>query len=144
MEMWLGPTERGSVFASEAEQRAYWFANDERIMLMVGGNARRPWGWWQYVARMRHPGLDHEAAVLYELGELGVAEEREWIPVWRRAFDHVRTLRGLRNIRDYLDSAVLPRTLFERWNAERRRARKQIRELEAAAIEGEPGNPYHP
>lgn len=70
-EMWLGPSERGSVFASEQEQRAYWFQHRDRLMLLLGKNGRRPWAWWHYDVRVRHPGPDWERSVLWDLSTSG-------------------------------------------------------------------------
>jgi hypothetical protein len=71
MEMWLGPSERGSVFASEQEQRAYWFRHRDRLMLLLGNNGRRPWAWWHYDVGVRHPGPDWERSVLWDLSTSG-------------------------------------------------------------------------
>jgi hypothetical protein len=106
-------------------------------MAMFATSGRRLQAWWHWDAKMSYPGRDDEAAVLYELGELSLMEERELMPGWRQIYDHLCTLRGAA-FREYLKQIVLPASLFCKWNAERRRARKRIRELEAAAIAAPP------
>ena len=69
--MWLGPSGRGSVFASEQEQRAYWSQQRDRLLLLLAKNGRRPWAWWHYEVRVRHPGPDWERSVLWGLSTSG-------------------------------------------------------------------------
>ena len=131
LEMWLGPSSnQPSLFADTEDAKRYWHANSARLMPLLAGNGTRPQAWWYFDAKMPFPGLDEEAATLFELGEFGELEEREWIPVWRKSFDIAAGLRGIGRIRDFLDKAALPMSLFRKWNAEKRRVAAQIRVLE--------------
>jgi hypothetical protein len=121
-ELWLGPGGEGSAFRDNKSRHRAWRQN-RAFFMSNDGDGRRCWGFWRYELGLLPPGGDEEAALLYELGELTLVEKAELVPRWRAKFDHAATLRGFAAICDFLDQAALPRSLFYRWNAERR-ARK--------------------
>jgi hypothetical protein len=144
MEMWLGPTERGSVFASEREQRAYWLVNGERILLMIVGRGRRPWARWRYEADLCYPGYDRERSILYVEGLLDEVEARELLAYWRSEFDKAnapdfsyswngRVLRGAVARRQHYSWADIPLEEVVAWARERRRSARVIRGMQPAA-----------
>jgi hypothetical protein len=144
LEMWLGPTERGSVFASERQQRAYWRESGERIMVMIGGSRRRPWAWWRYEAKLAYPGIDRERSVLFVEGLLGEAEARELLAFWRAEFERAmapdfvfhwrgRVLRAAAARRAHYSWADIPLEEAVAWTKERRRSARAIRAMAPAA-----------
>jgi hypothetical protein len=132
MEMWLGVGHDGSVFATEAEAECYWREHRARLWPLLCVNGRRPRAWWHWEAKLICD-YDDETALLYDLGELSETEERHFVPIWRRAYDRIAGLQGYTATRAGLDEAILPRNLLRQWNGERRRARRQIRQLQATA-----------
>jgi hypothetical protein len=42
MELWLGPSHRGSLFASREDLQQAWLANRDRLMAVWGKHGRRP------------------------------------------------------------------------------------------------------
>jgi len=67
----IGPT--GGEFASEAEQKAAWYAHREALLADVTPTTR-PWAFWQYEQGGKHPRHGTEAAVLAAGGLLTPAE----------------------------------------------------------------------
>jgi len=145
VEMWLGPSpQNGSVFASEREQREYWRANRDRLMLLLAKDGRRPWAWWRYEAEFAYPGYDREQSTLYVEGLLDDVEARELVAFWRREFDRAnapdfvfhwngRLLRGAVARRQHYQWADVPLEEAAAWTRERRRASRRIRALEEPA-----------
>src|SRR5215831_11162940 len=85
MELWLGPSHRGSAFESAAQQQWAWTSNRDRLMQQYACNGKRPWAWWRLEMGRAHPG-DHQASILYEMGQLGEEERAELESEWRREF----------------------------------------------------------
>ena len=132
-ECWYGPSSnQPSVFKDTEEARRYWYANSARLMPSFVGSFQRPLAFWYFEVGIPYPDDAEGVAILHELGQLGVVEEAELMPAWRKIFEIACGLRGVKTIRDHLDKSPLPHTLFERWMRERRRARGCIREMEVA------------
>jgi len=78
MELWLGPSQRGSRFRDEAELREAWAKNRDRLMEWWGSSGRRPMAWWEFEAGdLRYPGYDRERSFLFERGLFADAERAE-------------------------------------------------------------------
>jgi hypothetical protein len=78
LELWLGPSHRGSVFNNAAELRAAWVKHRDQIMAWWGTNCRRPAGWWELETDLEYPGYDAEPRFLYERGLLTAAENAQF------------------------------------------------------------------
>lgn len=144
LEMWLGPGSSGSAFVSEKEQRAYWRENRDRILLMHGGRARRPWGFWRYDSPVAWPGYDRERSVLYVEGLLDDVEARELLAYWHEQFERAnspdfvyhwngRLLRGAVARRQHYQHIDIPLEEAVAFTNERRRAARVIRAMQPAA-----------
>jgi len=78
MELWLGPSQRGSRFRDEAELREARAKNRDRLMEWWGSSGRRPMAWWEFEAGdLRYPGYDRERSFLFERGLFADAERAE-------------------------------------------------------------------
>jgi hypothetical protein len=86
MELWLGISHRGSLFASDEERRRQWVRHRDRLMQLFANNGRRPQAWWKYEAPFKYPGFDRERSVLWEANLLGAAEARDLEEHWQKAF----------------------------------------------------------
>jgi hypothetical protein len=82
MELWLGTSHRGSLFASEEERRSAWFDNRDRLMGYWGNNGRRPQAWWKFEAPFKYPGFNRERSALWSAGLLGENECRDLEDGW--------------------------------------------------------------
>jgi len=148
MDLWLGAaSHRPPVFADDRLRRRAWAQNRARLMLLVGGNGRRPQAWWCYEAPrgLRYPGHAREQSVLFEAGLLTEVERNELLEFWRREFDRTysasfffcegpgRILQGESGRAAHFAWADIPASLIEAWTAERVRSAAQIRALEAEA-----------
>src|SRR5262249_37910165 len=92
MELWLGPSQRGSRFRDEAELREAWAKNRNRLMERWGSSGRRPMAWWEFEAGdLRYPGYDRERSFLFERGLFADAERAELVPHWREEFDRAHS-----------------------------------------------------
>lgn len=87
MELWLGASHRGSLFASEEERRKQWVRHRDRLMGYWGNNGRRPQAWWRFEAPFSYPGFNRERSALWEAGLLGENERLDLEAGWRKAFD---------------------------------------------------------
>jgi hypothetical protein len=124
MELWLGRSHRGSLFASEEERRSAWFEHRDRLTGYWGNNGRRPQAWWKFEAPFKYPGFNRERSALWEANLLGAAEARELERSWRSAFDESLapgfTFRGHNGREAHLQYLVfcdVPPDLAERWAA---------------------------
>jgi hypothetical protein len=45
MELWLGPSRHGSLFASDEERRRQWVKHRDRLMQLFAHSGRRPQAW---------------------------------------------------------------------------------------------------
>jgi hypothetical protein len=93
MELWLGPSHRGSAFASEADRQWAWTRHRDRLMELFARNGKRPWGWWAFETELRYPGHGREQAALYEAGLLTEVEVAELVAQWRRDFERAQGTR---------------------------------------------------
>jgi hypothetical protein len=132
MGLWLGTP----AFESEDEARELWERNRGRLMAWFAHDGRRPAGWWEFDAP---EGLvydpDHEQSILYEAGLLTEPERDALLVYWREQFDRChapgwlgvcegpgRWLKGREGRKAHLAWADVPKSLVERWTAERRSA----------------------
>ena len=141
MELWLGPSHRGSAFESEAQRQWAWTQHRDRVMAVWGKHGKRPWAWWRYESGRAHPG-DREASTLYEMGVLAPEERAELERWWRGQFERAqapdfwlclgpgRFLEDAPARRAHYKWADVPRELLKEWTRERRRRSRTIRELE--------------
>jgi hypothetical protein len=148
MELWLGPSHRGSLFASREDLQEVWLANRDRVMAAHAKWGRRPMAWWEFEAPFPRPS-DRERSALFEAGLLGVEEREQLVAWWRRQFERAyeplffhcegpgRYFSGAVGRRKHYRWADIPRSLLKEWAAQRRRRRsKAIRQLvETAAAE---------
>jgi hypothetical protein len=70
MELWLGASYRGSLFASDEERRRLWFEQRERLMDYWANNGRRPQAWWKFEAPFKYPGFNQERSTVWAAGLL--------------------------------------------------------------------------
>jgi hypothetical protein len=87
MELWLGTSHRGSLFASEEERRHAWFEHRDRLLQLFANDGRRPQAWWKYEAPFKYPGFNRERSALWEANLLSAAEARAQEQRWREEFD---------------------------------------------------------
>jgi hypothetical protein len=85
MELWLGPSHRGSAFDSREELYQAWLKHRDKVMATWAKHGKRPAGWWEFEAPFPRP-FEHEASALYEHGLLGEQERAELLSRWRREF----------------------------------------------------------
>ena len=150
MELWLGPSHRGSAFTDAAQQRWAWQSNRDRLMQRYACAGKRPWAWWRLEMGCPHP-FDHEASTLYEMGLLAPEERAElehwWHEQYLRAWDphffHCegpgRIFAGADGRRKHLAWADVPKSLLLQWMKEHQRQRRTIRAL--AAVTADPSMP---
>jgi hypothetical protein len=141
LELWLGPSHRGSAFGSESERVAAWRRHRDRLMTVWAKHGTRPDGWWRYESPIPRPRGDTERSTLYVAGLLSEEERAELETWWRgrgnRISSSVMALVASSKVaaarRAHLRWADVPSSLVDRWQAGRRRRGKTIRSLEAAA-----------
>ena len=150
MELWLGPSHRGSAFESETQRQWAWTSNRDRLMSAWAKHGKRPWGWWRYESPVPYPrDRDYAEAALWENGLLTSTEATVLTAEWRQAFeraagdprfmfcvgfarpgDLVATwLAGKAARKAHYRWAGIPRDLLKRWTREHRRRGKTIRKL---------------
>jgi hypothetical protein len=147
MEMWLGPSPRGSTFSSDDERRAAWLRHRDRLMAMWGNHGKRPDAWWRYEAPIPRPRFGAEQSALYDAGLLTQAERAELCEFWREEFTrcqqpNFRFVAGPDEILDgeaarraHLRWSDVPRRLVRDWTVKHRRRERTIRRLAASASE---------
>jgi hypothetical protein len=160
-----GPDERwADAFRDEDEHRDAWIRNRNHFLALYR-HGRRPQAWWQFESPIPYPGYDREQATLYQAGLLGEEEAASLVNEWRQDFERAQEpgfmycagfakpsdtvatwLSGEAARKAHLKWAGVPHTLIRKWTAERRRRRKTIRKLAAAAEPAEsaaevPGSP---
>ena len=134
--LWLGCGRGGSFpFESEAEAFDLWQRHKPRLMAEHAQNGHRPYAWWLYESEqlgLTWPGYDNEQSYLYEYGELSETEVETLTAFWREQFDRChepgfahcegpgKWLRGREAREAHLQWADVPRSLVEKWSAERR------------------------
>jgi hypothetical protein len=133
LELWLGPSHRGSAFGSRGELHAAWLRHRDRIMAAWAKNGRRPQGWWEFEAPFPHPDYECERSTLYEAGLLGEEEKAELAAWWREQFERTfkphffvcdgpgRIFEGAVARRKHFAWADIPRRLIDEWTRERQR-----------------------
>jgi hypothetical protein len=82
LELWLGPSHRGSLFADADKLRAAWTKHRDQVMALWGQNGRRPMGWWEFETALEYPGYDDEPKFLYENGVLSADERTQLEEKW--------------------------------------------------------------
>jgi hypothetical protein len=124
MELWLGISHRGSLFASEEERRRQWFEHRDRLLQLFAHNGRRPQAWWCYESPVPWPGFNLEKSTLWAARLLGTAEARHLEEHWRSAFDESLapgfTFQGLTGRDAHVAFLVfndVPAALAEEWAA---------------------------
>ncbi len=159
MELWLGPSHRGSLFSSREDLHAAWLMNRDRVMAAHAKWGRRPMAWWEFEAPFPRPS-DRERSALFEAGLLGVEEREQLVAWWRRQFERAyeplffhcegpgRYFSGAVGRRKHYRWADIPRSLLKEWAAQRRRRGRTIRKP-ATTVAGETtpqrkGNPRLP
>jgi hypothetical protein len=154
MELWLGPSHRGSAFGSREELHQAWLKHRDRLMCAWAKHGKRPAGWWEFESPVAYPrDPDYAEAALYENDLLTEEEKVERIAWWREQYDRAwlpdffhcegpgRFFDGPVARRKHFKWAGIPQGLVKQWNSERRRRGRTIRKLEAAATSPpEPGS----
>jgi hypothetical protein len=132
MELWLGPSHRGSAFESETGRQWAWTQHRDRLMDIWGKHGKRPWAWWHYESGCAHPG-NHQTSTLYEMGILSDEERAELLAEWRRQFERAwrpgffhcegpgAFFHGEIARRKHFAWADIPRALLKEWRSQRRR-----------------------
>jgi hypothetical protein len=150
MELWLGPSHHGSVFASHEDLQRAWLMHRDRLMVAWGKRGKRPQAWWEFESPVPYPrDSDYAEATLYEANLLTAEERTELEARWREEFQRAQTLNwaclgpnrflsGEEAKRAHLKWAGVPHSLLKQWNAERRRRGKVVRKLAATASAPEP------
>jgi hypothetical protein len=98
----------------------------------------RPEEWWLYERQLPEP--PHQAAALYAMGELAGRELDQVMRDWRQAYEHALGpgfsynsgggwLEGAAARRAHYRWAGIPPDLARKWDVERRRQAKIIRNL---------------
>jgi hypothetical protein len=138
-------------FSGEEERRAAWFHHRDKLLMHCNAG-QRPAGWWDYECPITRPrDRDYAEAALYEAGLLTEGEVVELMARWREDFERAQDpqftycvgfvspsdpgatwLHGEPAKRAHLKWAGVPRSLIRKWNAERKRRGKIVRELETA------------
>ena len=144
MELWLGPSHRGSAFGSREELEQAWLKHRDRLMTAWAKNGKRPAVWWELEAPFPRPS-EHEQSALYEANLLEPEERVEleqwwreqYLRAWGPHFFHCegpgRIFEGPIARRKHYAWADVPKSLLVQWTKERRRRRKVIREFEGAS-----------
>jgi hypothetical protein len=129
------------------EDRPYsiedWRRHRDQIMEYEARNGKRPVEWWLYEHGMERP-YHHEAATLYEMGELRPDELEYKMEFWLEHFEKAMSphfaivhpvsmgsdprdkrtgstlTKGLDAQRQHLEWAGIPQNLLTRWHAERK------------------------
>jgi hypothetical protein len=132
LELWLGPGRGGSLFGNKAQLQDAWRRNREVVMRLYACDGRRPQAWWAFEADEDYPGHDSERAWLYEHGCLGEDEKRELVRYWRQEFENAfdpdffiairpdKFLNGASARREHFKWADIPKSLVDKWTAERK------------------------
>jgi hypothetical protein len=140
MELWLGPSHRGSAFGSREELEQAWVTHRDRLMALWGKHGQRPAAWWEFEAPFPRP-YKRERSKLYEAGLLDEVERAELETWWReqylRAWDphffHCegpgRLFSGAVGRRKHYAWADIPTELVKKWSAEYRRRSRIIRRI---------------
>jgi hypothetical protein len=153
MELWLGPSHRGSAFGSREEMHQAWLRHRDRLMGAWAKHGKRPAGWWEFEAPFPRP-FEREQSTLFEANLLDPEERAELVAWWHREFErawephffHVdgpnRVFEGAVARRKHWNWADIPASLLKEWTARRRRRGRAISELAkalpATAIVDEP------
>src|SRR5262249_16205794 len=147
LELWLGPSHRGSTFSSREELHQAWFKNRDRLMTAWAKHGKRPAGWWEFESPIPRPRYGTEQSVLYEAGLLSDAERAELEAWWREQFTRAQTadfwiclvrapfLKGEAARREHYRWMDLPASLRRKWTAEHRRRASTIQKLETSTKE---------
>ena len=138
--LWLGVGRNGSFpFESEDEAEALWGRHRARLMEAHARSGHRPAAWWIYEAEalgLTYPGYDCEQSYLFDHGQLGTEEAAALVAYWREQFERAnepgfgycsgpgRWLRGREAREAHIAWADIPRSLVEKWTAERRAERR--------------------
>jgi hypothetical protein len=142
MELWLGPSHRGSAFRSREELHQAWLTHRDRLMTAWAKHGKRPAGWWEFEAPFPRPS-GHEQSKLYEAGLLGEEEAAALVSEWRRQFERGyephffhcegpgRLFSGAVGRRKHYAWADIPTELVKKWSAEYRRRSRIIRRIKA-------------
>jgi hypothetical protein len=154
LELWLGPSHKGSAFASREEMRQAWLSHRDRLMATFARNGKRPAAFWEFETSIaRVPG--REASALYEANLLEPGERAELETEWRRQFEKSfepgfficegpgKFYSGAIGQRKHYAWVDIPKGLIKLWSAEYRRRSRTVRRIEQAAVtqpavEGEP------
>jgi hypothetical protein len=138
MELWLGPSHRGSAFRSREELQRAWLTHRDRVMTAYAKRGRRPLGWWEFeAAPLAFPGPNRERSTLSEHGLLAPEERIDLLNFWRREFERSlasdfrlhaggRILTGVAARRAHYRWADIPAELVKAWDEERRDDEKGI------------------
>jgi hypothetical protein len=141
MELWLGPSHRGSAFGSREEMRQAWLRHRDGLMAAWAKHSKRPNGWWEFEAPFPRPDSERERSTLYNAGLLTEAERVELLAFWRREFERAqpadfrmclgpeRWLQGAAARREHYRWADIPADLVKRWTGEHKRRARTIRRL---------------
>lgn len=136
MELWLGPSHRGSLFASREELFQAWLMNRDQMMAAWAKHGKRPAGWWEFEAPFPRPS-GHEQSALFEAGLLSTEERIELLDFWRRQFERAfeagfvhhsggRMFKGAPARRAHYRWADIPKSLLREWTAQRRDDEKGV------------------
>lgn len=135
MELWLGPSHRGSVFRSSEEAETAWLMHRERLMAAWAKHGRRPAGWWAFEAPFARPDHDVERSALWEADLLSEEERAELELDWKREFDRAQRrgfwycngpgdfFEGKKARAAHYQWADIPERLIREWTAQRRRTK---------------------
>ena len=148
LDLWLGCGPRGNPvqFASDEARKAAWLLHRDR-MTVPSAPGRRAQAWWRYDAPIPRHGIDRERSTLYAAGLLGEAEKAALEVAWRADFERGQDpdfeismgpdehLDGSAARRAHYRWADIPRELVHKWTAERKRAARTIRKLEAGSCQ---------
>jgi hypothetical protein len=141
-ELWLGPGSGGSLFSSLEQLQDAWIRGRNVVMRLWATNGRRPQAWWflgdAASLGLKWPGYFHQQSYLFEHSALSEAERKQLVARWRQEFEKAWSLEDAAARKAHLDWADVPHSLRRRWQAERRRRSKTIRNLTAEAQEKAP------
>jgi hypothetical protein len=122
LELWLGRSHRGSLFASDEQRRHAWFEHRDRLMGYWACNGNRPIAWWKFESPIPWPGYNLARSTLWAAGLCGAAEARALEQGWREEFDRSLTpgftfqgLSGWEAHIAYLVYHDVPAALAEEW-----------------------------
>ena len=143
MELWLGPSHRGSAFGSREELHQAWLKHRDRLMATFARNGKRPAGFWEFEAPFPRP-FEREQASLFEANLLEPEERAALVERWREQFERAwephffhcegpgRFFDGAVGRRKHYAWADIPRELVREWTAQRRRRGRTISKLAKA------------